>query len=51
MKMRERMILSVTCGDLRVVGAGRQAAKVAGADVESKGNMEKWNWERVKQRK
>lgn len=48
MKMGERMVLSVTRGDLRVVGAGRQAAEVVGADVERKGNMEKRNWERVK---
>lgn len=45
------MALSVTGGDLRVVGAGRQSAKVVGAYVESKDNMEKWNWEKVKQRK
>lgn len=46
--MGERRVLSVTRGDLRVVGAGRQAAKVVGADVERKGNVEKWNWERAK---
>lgn len=48
MKIGEGMVLSMTPGDLRVVGSGRESTKVVRAYVESKDNMEKWNGEKVK---
>lgn len=41
---RGRVALDMTSGDLRVVDAEKEPAKVTGAFTESEDNVKKWNW-------